>query len=163
VVLLARAYSLAKRNDEALTMLQSVADAQRGRRSKALSAVHEQIASIHLEEGFLTDALAALSKAFEMDSKNARLAMLLGRLAVDMEENDVAQRAFRSVTIMRNAEPGDADGASQEYKADANYHLALLAQKGGDARKAKVLVSKALTENPAHEAARTLQAELDRR
>ena len=51
----------------------------------------------------------------------------LGRLAVDMEENDVAQRAFRSVTIMRNAEPGDSDGASQEYKADANYHLALLA------------------------------------
>ncbi|HVJ15439.1 MAG TPA: tetratricopeptide repeat protein, partial [Polyangiaceae bacterium] len=163
VVLLARAYSSGSRNDEALTMLQGVAEGHRGRRSKALSAVYEQIASIHLEEGFLTDALQALSKAFEMDSKNARLAMLLGRLAVDIEENDVAQRAFRSVTIMRTAEPGDPDGATQEHKADANYHLALLAQKTGDTRKAKVLVSKALTENPAHEAARTLQSELDRR
>jgi golgin subfamily B member 1 len=163
VVLLARAYSAGGRNDEALSMLQSVAEGHRGRRSKALSALYEQIASIHLQEGFLSDALQALSKAFEMDSKSARLAMLLGRLAVDIEENDIAQRAFRSVTIMRTAESGDPDGATQEYKADANYHLALLAQKAGDPRKAKVLVSKALTENPAHEAARTLQAELDRR
>ncbi len=163
VVLLARAYSGASRNEEALAMLQGVAEGHRGRRTKALSAVYEQIASIHLEEGFLTDALQALSKAFEMDSKNARLAMLLGRLAVDIEEDEIAQRAFRSVTIMRTADPSDPDGAQPENKADANYYLAVLAQKQGDARKAKVLVAKALAENSSHEAARTLQGELDKR
>ncbi|HEV8248097.1 MAG TPA: tetratricopeptide repeat protein, partial [Polyangiaceae bacterium] len=116
VVLLARAYSAASRNEEALRLLQGVAESHRGRRSKALSAVYEQIASIHLEEGFLTDALQALSKAFEMDSKNARLAMLLGRLALDIEEDEVAQRAFRSVTIMRTTDPSDPDGAQPESK-----------------------------------------------
>ncbi len=163
VVLLARAYAGAGRNDEGLKMLQSVTESHRGRRSKALSAVYEQIASIHLEEGFLTDALQALSKAFEMDSKNARLAMLLGRLAVDIEEDEVAQRAFRSVTIMRTADPSDADGAQPENKADANYYLAVLAQKQGDVRKAKVLVAKALSENSGHEQARALQGELEKR
>jgi hypothetical protein len=89
--------------------------------------------------------------------------MLLGRLALDIEENEVAQRAFRAVTIMRTAEPGDPDGAHSENKADANYYLAVLAQKQGDVRKAKVLATKALSENPGHEAARKLVAELDKR
>jgi tetratricopeptide (TPR) repeat protein len=163
VVLLARAYSAVSRNEEALKLLQGVTEAHRGRRSKALSAVYEQIASIHLEEGFLTDALQALAKAFEMDSKNARLAMLLGRLAIDAEENDVAQRAFRAVTIMRTADPEDLDGAQPQNKADANYYLAVLAQKQGDVRKAKVLASKALAESPGHEAARALVATLDKK
>lgn len=163
VVLLARAYSAVGRGEEALALLQSVAEANRGRRNKALSAVYEQIASLHLEEGFLTDALQALSKAFEMDSKNARLAMLLGRLALDIEENEVAQRAFRAITIMRTAEPDDPDGARPENKADANYYLAVLAQKQGDVRKAKVLATKALAESPGHEAARKLVTELDKK
>jgi hypothetical protein len=45
-------------------------------------------------------------------------------------------------------------------KADANFYLAQLAKKAGDPRKAKVLASKALTENPDHAAARALLAEL---
>jgi Tfp pilus assembly protein PilF len=45
-------------------------------------------------------------------------------------------------------------------KADANSYLAVLARKAGDPRKAKVLLTKALSENPDHEAARVLLAEL---
>jgi tetratricopeptide (TPR) repeat protein len=160
--LLARAYAALGTPQMGLDVLQSVAQANRGRRTRAISAVYEQIAAIHLEEGMLTDAHEALSKAFEADSKNARLALDLGRLSLEIEEIDAAQRAFRAVTIMRPPS-AEGPGAVPEEKAEANYHLAVLAQKQGDPRKARVLVSKALADSPHHEGARTLLAELDQR
>jgi len=158
--LLARSYAAVGTPSKGLDVLQSVAQANRGRRTRALSAVYEQIANIHLEEGMLTDAQDALSKAFEADSKNARLALDLGRLSLEIDEVEAAQRAFRAVTIMRPPTP-DAGGALPEEKAEANFHLAALAQKQGDPRKARVLVSKALADSPHHEAAKNLLAELD--
>jgi len=160
--LLARAYAAAGTPERGLEVLKAVAQANRGRRTKAIAQVYEQIATIHLEEGFLSDALEALSKAFESDSKNARLALDLGRLALETEELEAAQRAFRAVTIMR-APSAEGGGATADDKAEANFQLAALARKAGDARKARVLVSKALAEAPGHEGARALLAELDQR
>jgi tetratricopeptide (TPR) repeat protein len=159
-VLLARAYAEAGRADQGLGALQAVVEAQRGRRNKALIPVYQQIAKLHLEEGFLTDAMESMAKAFELDSKNAKLALQLGRLALDSEELEVAQRAFRAVTIMRAPSPDEPGGAEPGDKADANYNLALLAHKQGDSRKAKVLVSKALSDDPDHEGARALSSEI---
>jgi tetratricopeptide (TPR) repeat protein len=160
VVLLSRAYSAAQRSDDALALLTSIAEATKGRRIKALGQVFQEIANLHLQDGFLSDALAALSRAFELDPKNGKLAMQLGTQALEIDEDEVAQRAFRGIAIMKAPEPGSTDGATAEMKADANYYLAALARKAGDARKAKVLASKALSENPDHEAARALLAEL---
>jgi tetratricopeptide (TPR) repeat protein len=160
--LLARAYAALGTPQQGLEVLQAVAQANRGRRTRALAAVYEQIAAIHLEEGMLSDAHEALSRAFEADSKSARLALDLGRLSVEIEEIDAAQRAFRAVTIMRPPS-ADSAGATPEEKAEANYHLAVLAQKQGDPRKARVLCSKALADSPHHEGARALLAELDQR
>jgi Tfp pilus assembly protein PilF len=73
----------------------------------------------------------------------------------------MASRAFRAVTMLR---PGDEDGAEAvtlELRAHAQYQLALLAQRAGDPRRAKVLASKALSENPEHELARQLLPELE--
>jgi tetratricopeptide (TPR) repeat protein len=125
--------------------------------------VFEEKANVHLEEGFLTDALAALAKAFEMDPKNGRLGIRLGRLALEAEEEDLAQRALRAVAIMKTADADGPEGARPETKADANYALAVLAQRAGDPRKAKILVAKAISETPDHPEARALLAELDRR
>ncbi|HEX5101082.1 MAG TPA: tetratricopeptide repeat protein, partial [Polyangiaceae bacterium] len=160
--LLARSYAALGTPAKGLEVLQGVAQANRGRRTKALSAVYEQIANIHLEEGMLSDAQEALGKAFEADSKNAKLALDLGRLALELEEVDAAQRAFRAVTIMRPPGP-EGGGALPEEKAEANYHLAALAMKQGDPRKARVLVSKALADSQHHEGARQLLAELDKK
>jgi len=160
--LLARAYAALGTPQKGLEVLQGVAQANRGRRTRALSAVYEQIAAIHLEDGILSDAHEALAKAFEADSKNARLALDLGRLSLEIEDVDAAQRAFRAVTIMRPPS-AEGPGATPEEKAEANYHLAALAQKQGDPRKARVLVSKALSDSPHHDGARALLAELDQR
>ncbi len=160
VVQLARAYEAAQRNEDALALLTSVAEANKGRRIKALAQVYLEIANLHLQDGFLSDALVALTRAFELDPKNGQLASRLGALAMEIDEDDVAQRAFRGIAIMKAPEPGSSDGATTEMKADANYNLALLAKKAGDLRKAKVLATKATAENPDHEAARALLAEL---
>jgi len=160
VVLLARAYAAARRAEEALQLLNAIADANKGRRTKALGGIFSTMAQIHLDEGYLTDALAALGKAFELDPKNGELAMRLGQLAVEIDEDEIAQKAFRAVAIMKPAAPGSTDGAPLDAKADANYYLAVLARKSGDPRKAKLLLAKALAENAEHSAARQLLAEL---
>jgi len=160
VVQLARAYSANDRSDDALALLTSVTEAYKGRRVKALGQVFQEIAKLHLQDGFLSDAVAALTRAFELDPKNGTLAMQLGTQALEIDEDETAQRAFRGIAIMKAPEPGSTDGATTEMKADANYYLAVLAKKAGDARKAKVLATKALSENPDHEPARALLAEL---
>ncbi|MFZ5897456.1 MAG: tetratricopeptide repeat protein [Myxococcota bacterium] len=162
-VLIARAYTRAGRLDQALAHLGALLDGYKGKRLRSLAAAYEEKANVHLEEGFLTDALVALGKAFEMDPKNARIGIRLGKLAFEAEEEEVAQRALRSVAIMKTADVDGPDGARPETKADANYALALLAQRAQDPRKAKILAAKAISENPAHEAARALLAQLDRR
>jgi tetratricopeptide (TPR) repeat protein len=163
VVALARAYTKAGRIENALKHLDDTLEAYRGKRLRALGAVYEEKANVHLEEGFLTDALVALSRAFEMDPKNARLGMRLGKLAFEAEETELAQRALRTVAIMKSAEIDGPEGARPETKSEANYALALMAHRTGDPRKAKILVTKALSENPAHEGARALMTELERR
>src|SRR6185436_4114741 len=160
IVQLSRAYGAAQRSDDALALLTSVAEAYKGRRVKALGQVFQEIANLHLQDGFLSDALVALTRAFELDPKNGKLAMQLGTQALEIDEDETAQRAFRGIAIMKAPEPGSTDGATPEMKADANYYLAHLARKAGDPRKAKVLATKALSENPDHQAARALLAEL---
>jgi hypothetical protein len=64
---------------------------------------------------------------------------------------------------MRPPGGSEGGGAEPDEKAEANYQLALIAKKQGDARKARVLVSKALAESGKHEAARALLGELDQR
>lgn len=162
-VLLARAYARSGRNEDALGLLQAIVDRQRGRRVKGLSSVHEEMADIHLEEGFLSDALPAMQRAFEAEGRNARLAMRLGRLALECEEAELAQRAFRAVAIMKGADLDGPDGARSQTKADANYELARLAHQAGDVRKTRVLVSKALSEQADHAGARELLESLEKR
>lgn len=160
-VLSARAYAAVGRAEEAMALLSEVIAGYRGRRSKELGPIYREISRIQLAEGFLSDALGSLTKAFEMDMKNGVLAMELGQLALDMDELEVAGRAFRGVTMLRPGDEEDGEAVSVEMKAHAQYQLALLAQRAGDPRRARVLASKALSDNPEHDLARQLLAELD--
>jgi tetratricopeptide (TPR) repeat protein len=163
VVLLSRAYTRTERIPDAVQLLHTTVEANRGKRSRGLAAVYEELAEVHLAEGYLTDALQALQRAFEMDSRNARLGMRLARLALEAEEDEVAQRGFRAVAIMKSSAVDGPEGARPETKADANYALAVLAKKAGDLRRARVLVSKALGDFPDHSESRALLAELDQK
>ncbi len=156
-VLLARALDQAGQTEEALAQLNLIVQAHRGRRIKSLAPAYEEMSDIHLREGFLSDALEALSRAFDMDLRNGPLAMKLGRLALETDNRDVALRAFRAVSMMRAADD-NSEGASSSDKAEAYYQLARMAADEGDGRKARILASKAVAERSDHEdAARLLE------
>lgn len=159
-VLYARAQAALGRRDDALAALEAVVASHRGRRTRDLSAVYREIGSFHIEAGDLKRALEAMNKAFELDLKNGDLAMQLGALALDLGDLETAQKAFRSVTMMKTRKDGGAEGASAESKAVAYYSLSRVAQDQGDFRRARLMASKALTENPAHAEAQALLKDL---
>jgi tetratricopeptide (TPR) repeat protein len=163
VTLLARALQQQGHREEARQLLEETTSAHRGKRMKALGEVYRELARIALEEDRRGDALEALGKAFDLDLRNGVLAMELGVLALDNEDFEVAARAFRSVTMMKPYQPETGEGATPDAKADAHCHLAWMAFRSGDPRKARLLASKALQECPQHERARAILDELGSR
>ena len=123
-------------------------------------AEDRQISELQLAGGVLDEALAALNKAFEMDMKNPMVALELGQLALDMDDQDIAGRAFRAVTMLRPTDDAP-DSVTPEHRAHAQFQLAVMARSQGDERRARVLVNKALSENPEHGPAQELKAELE--
>ncbi len=162
VILLARARSKSGRAEEAMELLNEVVAAQRGRRSRMLARVYQEQSRIQLEEGFLTDAFEYLMKAAEIDIRNGSLAMQLGRLALELEEHDAAQKAFGRATMMKliENETEEHEGILKTDRATANYHLAKFCRDAGDLRKSRMHITKALGDNPNHELARALLAEM---
>lgn len=160
-ILLARAYDQGGQSDDAMTILGDLIAVHRGRRLKTLAPAFQEMSRILLREGRLTEALESLTRAFDMDLRNGQLATELGQLALELDDLDVATRAFRAVTMMRNSEGDPSEGSTADAKADAQYYLAAIARQQGDQRKARILVAKALSANPDHERAKKLADELD--
>jgi tetratricopeptide (TPR) repeat protein len=126
-----------------------------------LANLYRELSRISLEQGLRGEALDAMLRAFEMDSKNGQLAMQTGRLAMDLENYDVAVRVFARVAMMKpiDDEPTE-ESITHEDRADANYCLAYLSYNQGDTRKAKILALKAISDNAQHEQARRLVEQL---
>jgi len=159
VLLLGRAYVASGRAPEALLLYRTTVTQRKGRRSKQLSAVHREISRIQLGMGDLSSALEALTRAFEMDLQNGEIALELGLLAKDLDDQELAGRAFRSVTFMKAA-PAGGDGATAAAKGLSYYFLGRMARDGGDIRKARLLAQKALIEDPNLEQAKALIEEM---
>jgi tetratricopeptide (TPR) repeat protein len=159
VLLLGRAYVASGRAPEALLLYRSTVAARKGRRSKQLSAIHREISRIQLGNGDLSSALEALTRAFEMDLQNGEIALELGLLAKDLDDQELAGRAFRSVTFMKAAPPG-GDGATPAAKGLSYFFLGSMAKDSGDIRKARLLAQKALIEDPSLEQAKVLIEEM---
>jgi tetratricopeptide (TPR) repeat protein len=156
LLLLADASTAAGEVAQARAVLAQVIAAFKGRRAKQLAPVYLRLSRIESSEGNLSEALAALSKAFEMDPSSGPVAMALGLQAIDSSEFEIASRAFRSVTMMKPAPAGSTEGVTSAQRAVAYYHLGDIARSQGDARKARLMVEKAVSEDPSLEAARTL-------
>lgn len=160
IAALGRAYASANRAADARALLAEGVASQRGRRSRSLSRIYRELAHLDLGAGALTNALDSLNRAFEMDPKNGALAMELGELALDLDEEPVANRAFRAVTMMRPVTDPDDEGATPQARAQAYYHMGRLAHRKADVRKAKIFLAKCLNEDPNNHAARELMAQL---
>jgi tetratricopeptide (TPR) repeat protein len=160
VVLLGRAYAAQGRSADALTLLQTTLTQRKGRRSKSLSAMQREISHIHSKQGDRTKALEALTKAFDMDLHNGEIALELGLLARDLDQEELASRAFRSVTFMKAASGTSNEGATPAAKGLSYFFLGQMARAKGDVRKARLMAQKAVIEDPTLEQAKALLEEL---
>jgi tetratricopeptide (TPR) repeat protein len=156
LLLLADASAAAGDNAQARAVLAQVIATFKGRRAKQLAPVYQRLSRIEASEANLSESLAALSKAFEMDPSSGQVAMALGLQAIDLSEFEIASRAFRSVTMMKPAPAGSTEGVTSPQRAVAYYHLGDIARSQGDTRKARLMVEKAVSEDPTLEAARSL-------
>ncbi len=84
----------------------------------------------------------------------------LGTLGVQLEEHEPATRAFRAVTLMKTVPAGSPEGATAQLRALAYYHLGRMAYIQGDRRKARLMIDKAVADDPTLEEARTLLDQL---
>ena len=94
------------------------------------------------------------------NTTTADVALSLGLVARELAREDVAVRAFRAVTVMRNAPPAAPDGTTPRAKALSYFYLAQMELAKHDARKARVMAEKALAEDATLDAARELLASI---
>ena len=160
LLLLSDAYVITGRVADARTLLDIAVAAHKGRRSKQLAAVHRKRAQLELAVGDRAAALTALTRSFEGDPQNAALAMELGELAIELEDLELASRAYRGATLMKLAPTGSTEGVPLIARAHAYYQLARIAVAQGDRRKARLMIDKAVADDATHEGARYLLEQL---
>jgi tetratricopeptide (TPR) repeat protein len=134
----ARAHVALGRTREALQALGDAVERCRSSRP-LLAAVYLQIAKAQLADDDLPEALEALKAGFATDWRTGEIAMLLGLVAMDLDDDKTAERALIAVTTM----PPRKDAQDAAAKAIAFEHLAAIAHARGDTAKAKLLITKA--------------------
>lgn len=152
VCLLADAYTMADRANDAGALLQHTIAAQKGRRTRELGALHHRMARVAQAAGDGAQELQALSTALDMDPQNGTAAAELAQLALDTGNFEVASRALRAVTLLK--QPGPMS------RAQAYEYLGEIAYQQGDPKKAMVMLKRALDEEPHLERAQALLAAL---
>ncbi|NUP07158.1 MAG: tetratricopeptide repeat protein [Polyangiaceae bacterium] len=145
------------RGEEARAALGSLISSHRGKRSRELGQAFYSLYRVESKSGNLSDALEALARAHDNQPQNGAVALELGQLAVDLDEQDIAQRAFRSVTLLKT---DSAAGVTPQERALAYYHLGNIAFRQGDVRRAKLMLEKSLAEDPSTHGARELLLQL---
>jgi tetratricopeptide (TPR) repeat protein len=149
-LLLADAYTLAGRTKEASDIILAEIAARGGKRSPELGSLYHRLARTAHATGDRQEELRSLVLALEADPQNGFVAAELATLALELEDIDVATRALRGITLLKDA------SASHIPKAVAYQYLGELAHQQGDQKRAILLLKRALDEDPALESARSL-------
>ena len=155
---LAWARLLAKvgRAGDALPVLLDVVARNRGKRHPALGAVHLEIGRAHFAKDELVEAFQALKAGFAVDPRHSELALMLGLLAIDLDDDKTAERALLAVASA-TAQNGSSNGcAADAKKVRALYQLAAMADAKGETAKAHRWATAASREDPSHGAVRAL-------
>jgi tetratricopeptide (TPR) repeat protein len=155
--LTSEALAASGRGDEARGVLTQLIAAHRGKRSRELGQAYYSLYRVESKTGNLSEAIEALVKAFDNQSQNGSLALELGQLALDLDEQDIAQRAYRAITLMK---VDGSSGVTPQDRAVAYFHLGNMAFKQGDMRRAKLMLDKSVAEDQSLDAARELLAQL---
>ena len=151
---LADAYTLSGRPQEALALLDPLVVAQKGRRAKELAPLHLGLARVARYQGDTPGEIRSLVHALECDSQNGLVCAEVAQRAIELEQLDLANRALRSVTLLKV--PGPMS------KALAYQYMGEIARKQSDPRRAVLLLKRALAEDPTLQGARALIDAIER-
>ncbi|MDB4937976.1 MAG: Exonuclease SbcC, partial [Labilithrix sp.] len=146
--LLSDAYVGAGRFDEAQELLQRTIGTFKGRRARELSALYHRLARVAEILGDKNAELQHLTTALDMDAQNGVVASELASLAMEVQNLDVAQRALRAITMLKQAAPLP--------KALAYQYLGEIARQQGDVKRAMMLLKRAIDDDPSLQSARVL-------
>ena len=154
VGLLADAYTLAGRAQEATSLLEQVIAPHKGKRAREIAPLYIRLARAGRYVGDAAGEVRSLSLALDCDSQNGEVCSDVALRAVEMDQLELANRALRAVTLLKA--PGPMS------KALAYQYMGELARKQGDPKRALMLLKRALTEDPSLEGARALIDSIER-
>jgi tetratricopeptide (TPR) repeat protein len=150
IVLLADAYTLAGRTADAIDLINQAIGSYKGKRSRELSALYHRLARAAHSMGDRAKEMAWLASALDMDAQNGFVASELASLAMEQGQLDLATRALRAITLLR--EPS----SSSLSRALAYQHLGEVARQQGDFKRAVLLLKRAIDDDPTLASARAL-------
>jgi hypothetical protein len=139
-IVFAKASVALGQTEEAIRVLREAAYWARGQRS-VMAAIYLEIGNAYLAIDDLLEAAEALREAFAADWRTGDVALLLGLLSIDINDEKTAERALTAVTTLPVHDGNATEGFS---KSTALYHLASMAYSRGDLVKAKLLAGRAL-------------------
>jgi tetratricopeptide (TPR) repeat protein len=151
-VLLADAYTMNERLEEATRLLEEAMALHKGRRSKELAVLQQRMGHVAYAAGDHQVEMAWLNAALDTDMQNGQIAAELADAAMENSNFDVALKALRAVTLMKNPAP--------MTRAQAFLRQGFIASNQGDPKKAAFLARKALSEDSSLEEAQRFLAQL---
>jgi DNA-binding SARP family transcriptional activator len=142
---------------EAVAAIDRATSRAKGKRTPLLARLHLEAARAHLAVDEVVEAFESLKAGFAMDWRNPELSLLLGLVAIDLDDEKVAERALVGLTTTRDT----GAGADLSLQANGFYRLALLAHARGDRAKTRRMAGRAIALEPEHAATRALLEQVE--
>ena len=154
MLLLVDAYTAAKRDRDAASVLERVIASFGNRRTKELSLYHHRLGRALATLGDKDVALQQLDMAFKIDPGSIEVLRDLGVLALEANDLDRAQKTFRALLLQR------LDASSGISKGEVFYYLGEICMKQGDKVKAVQMLERAVENEPSLTRAKTMLSDL---
>lgn len=154
LLLLVDAYTAAKRDREAASVLERVIASFGNKRTKELSLYHHRLGRALASLGDKDVALTQLDMAFKIDPGSIEVLRDLGVLALEANDLDRAQKTFRALLLQR------LDAASGISKGEVFYYLGEISMKQGDKAKAVQMLERAVENEPGLDRAKAMLSDL---
>ncbi len=151
---LADAYTLSGRAPDATALVEQVLAQRKGKRSREIAPLYVRLARAARYVGDAAGELRSMGLALDCDAQNGEVCADVALRAVELEQFELANRALRSITLLKT--PGPMS------KALAYQYMGEIARKQGDPKRALMLLKRALTEDPTLEGARALIDAIER-
>ncbi|CAN5681606.1 hypothetical protein BH11MYX4_BH11MYX4_06670 [soil metagenome] len=142
MLLLVDAYTAAKRDRDAASVLERVIGSFGNKRTKELSLYHHRLGKALASLGDRDVALTQLDMAFKIDPGSFEVLNDLGVLALESNDLERAQKTFRALLLQR------LDASSGISKGEVFYYLGEISMKQGDKAKAVQMLERAVENEP---------------